>query len=318
MSSESFHNFLNKIEMDAERAVLRNAGKEFRPPSNDSSRKPSPRDEIPFEKTIKSKLRESAEPSHAPYISDIEEETKNRFRWTEKVSEADLDQEIEKVFSDVCGEHGKNEFIHYTVPKIKQIYGTNYRKAGLRLLEIINKGAECRPSEIGKYFKGAVSQAELEFSKKNKDEVVKGLGERIEKAILDFRERNAERYNGVVGAVVFGSYAKKNFHLESDLDIIYITKSRNKGTYISSLQHAFDDWLDRKVKPVVKSDIYDPIAIADVEALRDLMGDGSMVREGYIVISPYLEVKKAIEDAFATNSRVETISNDSSHTPSHP
>jgi predicted nucleotidyltransferase len=223
------------------------------------------------------------------------------------VSEADIDQEIEKVFSDVCGEHGRKEFIHYTVAAIKQVYGTNYRKAGLRLLEIIDKGAERKPSEIGKYFKEAVSQAELEFNKKNKDEVVKDLQERIEKAILEFRGRYGERYNGVVGAIVFGSYAKENFHLKSDLDIVYITKSRNKGLHISPYQHEFDDWLDRKVKPVVRSDTYDPIAMSDVEALQNLTGEGSMVGEGYVVISPYPEIKKAIQDAFANNSKEETI-----------
>jgi hypothetical protein len=73
---------------------------------------------------------------------------------------------------------------------------------------------------------------ELEFSQKDKDRVIRDIAQKINTTILELKNRYGDSYKGVIAAIIFGSCAKKNFRLKSDLDIIYITETSAKGVHL--------------------------------------------------------------------------------------
>lgn len=241
-----------------------------------------------------------------PYKSQAEDEARDLFKEMDVGSEAELEQEIRKVFSEVCGEHGREEFFQYTFSAIKKVYGTNYRKAGRRLLDIIDRGAERKPEEIGQFFKNAVAKTELDFSQKNKDEILADMVQKINNLILEKKRVYGDGYKGVIGAIIVGSYAKKNFTRNSDLDIIYLTESKEESKYFPEREQYvtydedFDRWLNRKIRPPTGSRDYDIVSacIQDPKDVRGAVWEG----EPYILVTPYPEVHRKFKEAMKQSS----------------
>lgn len=259
-----------------------------------------------LEKNIKPENKEVLETKEskkeaAPEKSDVEYETEELFSGMQVETEEDLSRAITNAFSEICGEYGKKEFFENALPAVKQIYGTNYRKAGLRLLEIIDKGAAHKPEEIGTYFKNAVSQEELEYSRKSKEEIIDDILAKISEIILEKRSEYGARHKGIVAAIIYGSFARKNFSLNSDLDIIYVSESQEGGEYIEEedkyvhYDEEFEYSLGRKIRPPVEN-FYGTFYIGAEDKFRGLVGGKDhLISDAYIVVSPYPEIKAEIE-----------------------
>ncbi|HEY4506569.1 MAG TPA: nucleotidyltransferase domain-containing protein [Candidatus Paceibacterota bacterium] len=223
-----------------------------------------------------------------PEKSNAEETAEDMFYYSSVETEADLDKIISHVFDEICGEHGKKEFFENALPAVKQVYGTNYRKAGLRLLEIIDKGTQQKPGEIGQYFVNAVSQSELEYSKKPKQEIVDEIITAINNLIL---EENREDHKGIAAVIIYGSFAKNNFSLTSDLDVIFISESEEN----EDCGEKFESRLNIKVRPPVEN-FYGTFYIGEEDKFRELVsGKDTLVKGGHIVVSPYPEIKTRIQ-----------------------
>lgn len=237
-----------------------------------------------------------------PYIpmkSDIENKADDDFGGMKIDSAEELEKRIEIIFSEICGEKGRKEFFQYVFPAIMQIYKDNYRKAGLRLLNIIDEGADKKPAEIGEYFKTVFSEAEIEYSTKDKKEIVRELVETIETLILEEKEKYRGEYKGVVAVLIYGSYAKGNFNLNSDIDIRFFT-DEEEGEYFEEEEKyyhfgkEFQEKLEAIIRPPMDPDTEsEGIPIKKIkEKLLDYM---ELFRGGFIVVSPYSEIKQEIE-----------------------
>lgn len=148
---------------------------------------------------------------YIPETTLMEQEARESFSKMEVKSVDELIIRIGKIFSEVCGEYGATEFNEYVIPAVLKIYGDNYRKAGIRLLEVIDEGAEQNPKNIGNYFKNAVSASELEYAEKNKDAIISELITTINTLILEAREEYGEQYKGVIAVIILGVLQEKIF-----------------------------------------------------------------------------------------------------------
>ncbi|TSC75011.1 MAG: hypothetical protein G01um101444_58 [Parcubacteria group bacterium Gr01-1014_44] len=232
-----------------------------------------------------------------PETSQIEDDAKKMFSEQRIQTEDDLEREITRVFSEICGKHGKQEFFESTLPAIKQIYGTNYRKAGLRLLEIIDKGAEHRPEKIGEYFETVVSKEEFEYSKKPKDEIVEDIVKNINEIILEKKKEGGGEHKGIVAVVIYGSFAKKNFSLNSDLDIICFSDSSQEEDEQRGFHFGkdFEYSLGRKIRPPIQN-LFGTFYLPNHDNSGELNDErNSFEKNTYIVVSPYPEIKERIE-----------------------
>lgn len=240
-----------------------------------------------MEKPIIPKLENASEDEE---ISDAVEEELLKI---EKVTEEDLERIMGKYFTETCGDYGKEEFYSFVIPTVKKIYGDNFRKAGLRLLDIINKGASLKPKEIGDYFKNAFSKEELEYSEKSKKEIINEMIENINDLIAEKKKRYGEKYKGVVGVIVFGSFAKNNFTLESDLDIAFVLETDEKGVYLEKEEkyidytEDFEKDLEKKIKREIMN--FTSIGLEKNKNLREIFSREML--ESAVVISPSEDVK---------------------------
>lgn len=234
-----------------------------------------------------------------PHESRVEENADKAFGSMRVKTEQDLDKIIAKVFEEICGDYGKEEFFGVVVPALKRIYGTNYRSAGLRLLEIINDGASRKREEIRQYFNTVVSQEELDYAEKPKEETLESISKTINGLILEKKKKYGEKYKGIVAAVIYGSFAKKNFSTRSDLDVLYVAESDEEGEYIEDdekwVHYAedFDISLGRKIEPRI-DDFYGVVSLNNQPQFEELAGKHSLLGGEYIIVSPYPEIKEKI------------------------
>ncbi len=250
-----------------------------------------------FENYPKKERREYVMPD-----TDLEYQAESAFMWMEARTEDDLNRIISEVFLEICGDYGRQEFFEIALPAVKQIYGTNYRKAGLRLLEIIDEGATKKPAEVGGYFKTAVSREEIEYSQKPKEEIIQDIINKINAVILQKRTENGLEDKGIVAVIIHGSFAKMNFSLRSDLDIVYVFESekengRAEKKRVGINRRNFDYALDKLIRPQVESsEMFFYMSYEDV--IKSLTDAGFLRTENgdqYIVVSPYPEIKVKIE-----------------------
>ena len=183
------------------------------------------------------------------YLSSGEDAAEQFFDSNSPLTEQDLDATIEKIFHQVCGEHGKWEFFEIVVPEVKKIYGTNLRKAGMRLLREIDHGASRKPGEIAAYFKNALSASEIEFSKRPREEVRQSVYASITGAIENGRKRFGKDYT-VEGIFIYGSFPKMNFTVHSDIDGIWLVNGKERGVYIPEDEEYVDpiDMLENRIE----------------------------------------------------------------------
>ena len=183
------------------------------------------------------------------YLSSGEDAAEQFFDSNRPLTEQDLDATIEKIFHQVCGEHAKREFFEFVVPEVKKIYGTNLRKAGMRLLREIDHGASRKPGEIAAYFKNALSASEIEFSKRPREEVRQSVYASITGAIENGRKRFGKDYT-VEGIFIYGSFPKMNFTVHSDIDGIWLVNGKERGVYIPEDEEYVDpiDTLESRIE----------------------------------------------------------------------
>jgi predicted nucleotidyltransferase len=236
-----------------------------------------------------------------PENSEIEDSAEEFFLSKPRFTEQETDEYIKKVFAEVCGDHGRQEFFEITVPLIKRIYGNNFSKVGMRLLDIIDEGASLRPDKVGNFFRNPVSTEELEFSKRPKEEIVGEITDAIEKLILEKSKEFGKNYEGVIAVVIYGSYANNNFSLGSDLDVVYITKSKEEGVFLKKEEryvHYLEDFskgMKKAVKPETGHDFV-IFSIDDEKEFKENLGKDANLSTNFIVISPFPETKKKVEE----------------------
>jgi len=73
-------------------------------------------------------------------------------------SREQLESELMKVFDEVLGDYGRNEFVTYVLPQLAEVYVEKYRWAGTEALLIIDIGSSKPPSQIGDYFRTALQK----------------------------------------------------------------------------------------------------------------------------------------------------------------
>lgn len=188
-----------------------------------------PVDNLPSKEELRESFRPIKREEH--YLTFEEEEAEWLFNDEHILTREEFDTKIVQIFNQVCGEHGKLEFFEIVVPKIKQVYGANLRKAGMRLLNEIDHGASLKPAEIGEYFKNAVSPEEIEFSKKSKEAVAQEIYIEITDLIEEERKRFGTKYP-IKGAFIYGSFPKNNFNLRSDIDCVWLVNGKELGVYV--------------------------------------------------------------------------------------
>lgn len=245
-------------------------------------------------------------PNNLPERSELEEKLDRKFSDLEIDTEEDLNAAIHNTFEEICGTNGKEEFDNFVLPTIKKIYGTNYRKAGVKLLDIIDAGADKPVGKIGEYFKSAAERIEKTLSV-DRPERLKKVTEKIEGAILKKKEQYGEDYDGVVAAIIFGSYAKNTFTAESDLDIFFVTFAKEKGFELSQDKYVdydddFEATIQRELGRKLKIDNQRGCSIQNEGGLREVtFSKEGIVGGNYIIVTPYSEIKSKIEEILSNH-----------------
>lgn len=216
------------------------------------------------------------------------------FSGREIATQEELLAMVREAFADACGEVGKDEFEQYVVPAVLQIYGTNFSKAGIEFLEIINEGSNLSVEGCVEHFRTYPDRVKdrLEFSGLDKETVYQELVRTIGDVLLVQGERFERR--GVVGAVLFGSWARKELRKDSDVDLVPVIGSDQEGEddedgYVNYADD-FERQLNRRISHIVQMR-RDSIFLKKEEEL----GDISLFADG-VVLSPYPEVKERVED----------------------
>ncbi len=234
--------------------------------------------------------------------SQIEHEAHRAFKGMEIRSESELIAAITPLFSVICGDSGKEEFFSVTLPTAIKIYGTNYRSAGVRLLEIIDAGSSLKASETGAYFAKAISPSEIAFSE-NKE----GIPQEIERTIQDVieakKEAFGEAYEGVLAVVIYGSMAKGNFTKNSDIDVIYISKTEDKEAPLEDEYISYSDDFERSLQRELRArrlnfplqNTFGTFGIDDKSIFNDMVGEGFSLEQNHIIVTPYPEIKARLE-----------------------
>jgi len=207
-------------------------------------------------------------------------------------SEEDFDKVIGSVFNKIHKENGKGEFFGTTLPFTKRIYGDNWRKAGHRLLGIIEKGLQHKPDQIGKYFEEVIGEDELEYAEKPKKEILQGIARDINDLILYVRAKRLLEGKDfeVKGLIIYGSYAKNNFNFSSDLDIITVCSGKNKGELDSGRREFFRE-LSKKIHP--DPDVWTSVLVENLsEELQYIPGNSPVV-----IVTPYPDVRQKMEES---------------------
>jgi len=221
--------------------------------------------------------------------SEAEQRAEELFSSQKINTSADFEREVLAVFNEVCGNIGQSEFVEYVLPRLSQVYGSNYRKAGARALELIDKGADLPASKIADYFKNALS---IELSKAKKQPLTLSKIETTLNALLRELETESKReyhdsYN-VCGAIAYGSFVKGEAHPESDLDVILLTRNGKED-----LCEDFQRKAEAKLR--LQLDVFDvPVRYDDREELtREVFGD-TPVQGNYRVISPFRNIRDTV------------------------
>ncbi len=245
------------------------------------------------------------------YETQIEEESERRLEGRDINTLRDFRKEIKKVFDIVCGEHGREAFFSLVIPRLKEIYRNNFKEMGLKALSIMDEGASKKPSEIEDYFSSVLIE-ELEKSKRNKrlSEIEKIICKTLLKQEQEFEDLFDIEHN-VVGAIIYGSYATGNQHLDSDLDLFYLVRSEKEG-FLSNVEDInyledfdptrdidFCEYFRTRLDEIrlVKDEIISPISIYNKERLLKILFDESEPVKGkFKVASPYLWVHNKIKE----------------------
>ncbi|GEM_PF-3940124 len=173
----------------------------------------------------------------------------------------------------------------------------------MRALEIIDKAADHRPEEIADYLKQAISKEEIEFSEISPEEHLREVVDAFNETVLEMADFCGRDYQGIIGGVIYGSYGKRVPNYESDLDIVFVSKSDEGDLYVADQEKFvrylpdFREKLQKKTGTAV--DIWHgSYTLDDLE--RHIIGENQpAIFEGYEVASPYPEVKKQIEAKMA-------------------
>ena len=108
-----------------------------------------------------------------------------------------------------------------------------------------------------------------------------------------------------MAVIIHGSFARKNFSLNSDLDLIYISESQEDGIYFEdedkyiNYKKDFEYNLARKIRPPIDN-FYGVYYIGDEYKFKELADtNNSPDKDTYIIVSPYPEKKQQIRSLIA-------------------
>ncbi len=224
---------------------------------------------------------------------DIEDWAELQFTENLVQTEGELTSLVKEVFESTCGNFGKEVFLKEVLPKILRIYDRNYRKAGLRLLKIINEAGYYREKYINVYFRSVVSRAEIQFIEQ-REEIRDIIIESIKEIILNKEIEMGERC-GVIGVLIFGSFAEGGFNLMSDLDVRYAITETG--------EHHLDFEAKLRAKTGEKIPFYRRRGLEIYSFNRFLLDEHEEAppeekgdKETYMVISPYPDVEEKIKE----------------------
>lgn len=188
-----------------------------------------------------------------------------------------------------------------TLPQAQEVYaGSNPTKLARKLLKIIDEaGAQSSTTATVEYLKNAVPSDEVEFAKSDKEAHTQELITDIEKFMVEFAQRYGEGYKGPVAVIVWGSYARFQQRLDSDVDYSVVMVDDpdgflHKDQWVDS--DAFESFLSSKIghsrKQPIDTQVWGTAALADENSIRDLIEVDS---PHFLIASPFPGVKEKVQ-----------------------
>jgi len=209
-------------------------------------------------------------------------------------SESELKQIVEQNFYEECGELGKTVFWTEIYPIIAKAYSGNLDDACARLNEIIAIGAGNTISEIEKTFQTSITDVEMEYVNKSRQEIAEETFGKIYELIVE-KQSKFGGDKGVIAVLVCGSFAAFRQTPRSDIDVIYFYLTQDAGDNIGEngdyvhFGNDFSKSLQERVSQVVEN-YFDAVYIGDEDAIKELAKDKES-----IIVCPDPEIKAKIE-----------------------
>ncbi len=226
------------------------------------------------------------------------------------IKDYDIDIEVDtvtaaanKAFDEVAGltQGASDVWNTITLPQAVKVYrGSNPLKLGQTLLQIIDKAGTQEGAEATiKYLKSAVPKDEVDFSESDKKVHSEKLVADIESFITEYAVRYGTGYKGTVAVVIWGSYARFQQRLDSDIDFSLISVDHPLGFSQGDLwvnNDDFEELLRRKLDNArgfsVDMQNWGTGIIADEQSIRGLI---ELETPEFLVASPFPEVKEKVQ-----------------------
>ncbi len=231
------------------------------------------------------------------------------FEAVEELSE--LPHVTEEIFDDLLGAahrdllgNAEPEAAGALFERIKALYtnnegtATNYRKAGVRALEFLESAADLLPYEVGTFLHAQVPPTEIERVQAARPAELLRVQEAIEH-VIQRRTQLYSGYQGVVAAIIEGSYANGTFIPGvSDIDVVLVLASRNhpgmehNGKWV----HFLPDMRRALAMHTNRSIDATDIAIDNEPGVRSLTGDpdSTLHQSPAIIIAPDPTVRQTL------------------------
>lgn len=131
--------------------------------------------------------------------------------------------------------------------------------------------------------------------------------ESIKSVIRDENQFYKKECLGVIAVIVFGSFAKKEFHLHSDLDVCLVTDTNKTHIQSPSLKLNYVDYINRFIKSLSQRLEGRKINLFQEAVPKSKIASSGIGIKGfndkYIIVTPYQNIQTFIQNILHNKKR---------------
>lgn len=250
-------------------------------------------------------FNEEPTPALPEYSYGAFDEAREEFGELPVVTRADFTGRILAAHHDLVGNAGHEAAAQFFT-RVEQLHSnneetaTNYRKAGLRALEILEEASYLPQNQIDAFFDNQVTESYIAEVRAKRPAEQARMFHGINHAIGRRSEKYGPTYQGVVAAIVHGSYADGTLIPgSSDIDLALVTATANPG-----MAHE-DQWIDYEEDAVaaITAQTNRPVdvslkipLVAPPRVLRlTSYPDSILYESNLLVISPHADAAERVQ-----------------------
>jgi len=232
--------------------------------------------------------------------------TRSMLADSSRVTNAQFREAVIATHQNLFGDIEQGSFMQL-VDRTQRLYtnneatATNSRKAGMRILGILEAASDLRISEVKAFFDTKIPVEHIAEVHAERPATRSLVLDGMARAISGRREQYGKKYGGIVAAIVFGSYANGTFLPKtSDIDTDFVMKTTQTGmghgdqwlNYESDAQRAIATQTKRPV------DVSLPVPLSEPQRIIDLprQTDSILHNADLLVVSPDRGIAEHVAD----------------------